>query len=429
MKTYLAGALALALATAALGTGTASAAAAPVYYVDSVNGNDAAAGTSADTPWKTLRKASAAALAPGSKLLLRNGSSWTERLTITASGATDNPIVVDTYGTGARPIVKGDTESCVHLAGNFIEVYNLQVGVDQDAGRCTWSGIKVSGTDNVVEKNLITGAAAGVYIETTAKDTAVTANDFVNNNHMSTLTPVEQNSNDDSGAFAILVQGDGSNIAWNTIKGSIAFSYDYEWDGAAVEIFLGSNNLVHHNIAIDNDTFTELGTNDRDPDGSAGNVFEYNAVYGPKGRAGLITRGPRHTDGRIEPNGPVLGTVFRNNSINLTNPQAEGVVCDAGCTNQHLSLTQNVISAAKKSGYAEAGFTDNHHNVFSGGQYQMPPGTNNVHADPRFDPARPLRLLAGSPAIGLGVTAYRTTDLAGAPVGKDGAIEAGAYEY
>ncbi|MFD1930133.1 MULTISPECIES: hypothetical protein [Nonomuraea] len=435
LRTYAAGAVALALVTAGLWAGSASATAAPVYYLDSVSGNDAAAGTSQTTAWKTLAKASSAVLPPGAKLLLRRGGSWSGRLSLTESGNAASPIVVDAYGAGARPIVKGDTEACVHLQGSYLEVYNLQIGVDQDAGRCSWAGIKVTGTDNVIEKNYVTGAAAGVYIETSAQYTAVTANEFVNNNHMSTLTPKEEHPNDDSGAFAILVQGDDSNIGWNTIKGSIAFSYDYELDGAAVEIFLGSRNRVHHNIAVDNDTFTELGTstNDdgstNDPDGTSGNVFEYNAIYGSKGRAGLITRGPRHDDGRIESNGPVFGTVFRNNSINLPNAQAEGVVCDAGCTNEHLSLAQNVVVAAKKSGYAEAGFTDNHHNVFFGGQYQMPAGTNNVHKDPLFDPANPLRLRAGSPAIGLGVTVYNDLDLAGVTVGKDGAIEAGAYEY
>ncbi|MEV0621876.1 hypothetical protein AB0I81_51755 [Nonomuraea sp. NPDC050404] len=441
LRRYAAGAAAaLALAATGLGAtgfgaGTASAAAAPVYYLDSVGGNDAAAGTSQSTAWKSLAKASSATLPPGAKLLLRRGGTWSGQLLISDSGNAAAPIVVDAYGTGAAPVVKGDTEACVHLRGNHIELYNLQIGVSQDAGRCSWAGVKVTGSDNVVEKNHITGAAAGVFIETSARYTAVTSNDFVDNNHMSTLTPTEQNPNDDSGAFAILVQGDDSNIAWNTITGSIAFSYDYELDGAAVEIFLGSRNRVHHNIAVDNDTFTELGTstNDdgstNDPDGTSGNVFEYNAIYGAKGRAGLITRGPRHDDGRLEPNGPVSGTVFRNNSINLPNADAEGVVCDAGCTNAHLSLSQNVVAAAKKSGYAEAGFTDNHHNVFSGGQYQMPPGTANVHKDPLFDPANPLRLRAGSPAIGLGVTKYNDLDLAGAAVGGNGTIEAGAYEF
>ncbi|MBN6054859.1 hypothetical protein JYK22_23185, partial [Nonomuraea sp. RK-328] len=433
-------AAALTIVIAGAGAGTAAASAEPdppppVFYLDSVAGNDAAAGTSADTAWKTLAKASAAPLVPGSKLLLKRGGSWSGQLAVSRSGTAQAPIVVDAYGTGAAPIVMGDDEACVDLAGNNIEVYNLQVGVSRDQGRCTWAGFKVSGDDNVVERNLITGAAAGVYIATSAQYTAVTNNDFVDNNHMSKLTPKEEDPNDDSGAFAMLVQGDDSNIGWNTISGSVAFSYDYGFDGAAVEIFMGSRNRVHHNLAFDVDTFTELGTSRKpdgtsnDPDGTSGNVFEYNGIYGPRSRSGLVTRGPVHDDGRIETNGPVFGTVFRNNSMNLPNADAEGVVCDAGCTNQHLTMSQNIVLAAKKSAYADAAFTAHDHNVFYGGQFQMSAGTANVRKDPKFDAGRPLHLLSTSPAIGLGVTKFNSVDLDGVTVGRDGRIEAGAYEY
>ncbi|MFC4114166.1 right-handed parallel beta-helix repeat-containing protein [Nonomuraea zeae] len=433
-----ASALALA-ATPLLATGTAEAAAA-VYYVDSVNGSDSAAGTSEATAWKTLTKASAAPLVAGSKLLLRRGSAWQgQQLVISKSGTAAAPIVVDSYGTStARPIVAGHTEACVSLTGSHIELYNLQVGRAQDVGRCEWAGIKVTGNDNVIERNYITGAAAGVYIAPKATYTAVTANDFVDNNHMSKLT--EDDPNDDSGAFAILVQGDDSNISWNEIRGSIAFSYDYGMDGAAVEIFLGSRNHVHHNIAVDNDTFTELGTSKEtnedgtpvDPDGTSGNLFEYNVITGPETRTAMVTRGPQEPGEDPDPNGPVLATTFRNNSVRLTNAESQGVVCDAGCTNAHLSMSQNIVQAVVKTAYGP-NVTDSHHNVFfTDGQHQMG-GSNNVEADPLFNltnTANPLSLRAGSPAIDLGITKFSDDDVTGRAIdGSDGAVDAGAYEY
>ncbi|MFI7633984.1 choice-of-anchor Q domain-containing protein [Nonomuraea sp. NPDC049400] len=432
-------AAALALAATTLATGTASAAA-DVYYVDSVNGNDSAAGTTESTAWKTLTRASTAELAPGSKLLLKRGSTWNgQQLSITESGDDNAPIVVDTYGTStAKPIVAGDSEACVSLEGSWIHVYNLQVGLPQDNGRCEWAGVKVTGNDNVIERNYITGAAAGVFIAPKAQNTAVTANEFVDNNHMSKLT--EEPGNDDSGAFAILVQGDSSDIGWNEIRGSIAFSYDYEMDGAAVEIFLGSDNYVHHNIAVDNDTFTELGTSKEvnqdgspaDPDGTSGNVFEYNVIAGPKTRAAMVTRGPQEPGNEPDPNGPVFSTAFRNNSVRLTHTDSEGVVCDAGCTNAHLSMSQNVIQVVKKTAYGP-NVTDSHHNVFFGAQQHQMGGSNNVTADPRFDltnTEHPLSLRAGSPAIDLGVTKFSDEDVTGRAIdGSDGAVDAGAYEY
>ncbi|TMS00528.1 right-handed parallel beta-helix repeat-containing protein [Nonomuraea basaltis] len=429
-----------ALAATTVGTGAASAVVATVYYVDAVNGSDSAAGTSAATAWKSLTKASTAPLAPGDKLLLKRGSTWQgQQLTLGRSGTSAAPIVVDSYGTEtAKPVITGHAEACVSLEGAHIEVYNLQVGQPTDGARCTWAGIKVTGNDNVIERNYITGAAAGVYIEKKVLYTAVTANDFVDNNYMSKLTEVPKN--DDSGAFAILVQGDYSNIGWNEIRGSDAFSHDYGRDGAAVEIFLGSGNRIHHNIAMDNETFTELGTSKEvntdgtpvDPDGTSGNVFEYNVIGGPATQAGLVTRGPQEPGQEPDPNGPVLGTVFRNNTLRLTHADSQGVICDAACTNAHLSVSQNIVQAVRKTAYGPQ-VTDSHHNVFYGaGQHQMG-GANNVTADPLFDltdPEHPLSLRAGSPAIDLGVTRFSDDDVTGRAIdGSDGPVDAGAYEY
>ncbi|MEV0233768.1 choice-of-anchor Q domain-containing protein [Nonomuraea sp. NPDC050786] len=431
-----AAALTLAATTLAttVATGTASAAVA-AHYVDSVNGNDSADGTTEATAWRTLTKASTANLAPGSKLLLKRGSMWKgQQLSITESG-----ITVDAYGTStARPIVAGHSEACVDLGGSENQVYNLQIGLPQDDGRCQWAGVKVRGNDNVVERNYITGAAAGVYIAPKALNTAVTANDFVDNNYMSKNT--EEPGNDDSGAFAILVQGDSSNIGWNEIRGSIAPSYDYGLDGAAVEIFLGSDNYIHHNIAVDNETFTELGTSREvnpdgspaDPDGTSGNVFEYNVITGPKTGAALVTRGPQEPGQNPDPNGPVFGTVFRNNTVYLTQAESQGVVCDAGCTNAHLSMSQNIIQAVWKTAYGP-NVTDSHHNVFFGARQHQMGGTNNVTADPRFNltnTQHPLSLRAGSPAIDLGIKKFNDMDVTGRAIdGSDGAVDAGAYEY
>jgi hypothetical protein len=432
----------LALAAITPAATSASAAATTVYYVDSVNGSDTAAGTSPGTAWKTLTKASAAPLAPGDKLLLSRGGTWQgQQLRIGGSGTAAAPIVVDSYGTAAaRPVIAGHPEACVSLEGAHIEVYNLQVGLVGDGVRCSWAGIKVTGDDNVIERNYITGAAAGVFIAKKVRYTAVTANEFVDNNHMSKLTPKTVNPNDDSGAFAILVHGDQSNIGWNEIRGSDAFSYDYGRDGAAVEIFLGSGNRIHHNIAMDNETFTELGTSKEveedgspvDPDGTSGNVFEYNVIGGPVTQGGLVTRGPQEPGEDPDPNGPVLGTVFRNNTLRLTHAESQGVVCDAGCTNAHLSMSQNIVVAVKKTAYGPA-VTDSHHNVFHGAAQHQMGGANNVTADPLFDladPGHPLSLRAGSPAIDLGVTRFSDADVTGRAIdGSDGPVDAGAYEY
>lgn len=414
-------ALSVFAALAATTVAAPGAAAAPkTYYVDQNLGSDTAAGTSQAAPWKSLAKVAATTLAPGDTVLLRRGRTWSGGLAVRGSGSATAPVTIGAYGDGARPIVQGDDEACVNLPGNYLRVQDLQVGVAADAGRCSWAGVEVGGDHDKVLSNLITGAGAGVYIAPSADGTEVTQNDLVDNNHMTVVTP---GGNDDSGAFAILVQGNGSDIGWNRISGSIAVSDDFGGlDGAAVEIFYGSDNVIHHNISEDNESFTELGTAADDPDGvSRNNIYEYNAVFGAKTRGGIVTRGAE--DG----NGPVTGTVFRNNSLRLGNAESEGFVCYGGCTNQTLKLTQNVIQAAMKIGYADDGWTATDHNVFYGGRRQFTPGATDKVADPKFTSATDLVLKTGSPAIGLGTTKYADVDVDGNPVGTR--IDAGAYQF
>ncbi|WP_228122637.1 right-handed parallel beta-helix repeat-containing protein [Saccharothrix syringae] len=391
-----------------------------VYYVDRVAGSDSAAGTSPQTAWRTVGRVSAAALAPGDSVLLRRGQTWSGRLTVRSSGTATAPISIGAYGTGERPVLGGDPDRCVELAGSHVRLSDVQVGTKTTTGRCGWAGVLIAGDHDRVEGVLVTGAAAGVYVAPESEGAVITDNDLVDNNRMSVNTP---GGYDDSGAFAILVQGDRADIGWNRISGSIAASYDYGEDGAAVEVYYGSGNHVHHNVSVDNETFTELGTAPDDPDGvSADNVFEYNAILGSRTHAALVTRGGETDEG------PVLRTVFRNNSVSLPNAAAEGVVCYGGCTDEHLELAQNVISAAAKAAYADPGFTATHHNVFHG-LLQLDPGTTDVVVDdPGFTGPSNLRPRPDSPAVDLGTTAYADVDLDGNPVGLDGRVEAGAYE-
>jgi hypothetical protein len=407
-------------ALAATTVGAPDAAAAPkTYYVDQTLGSDSAAGTQT-APWKSLAKVAATTLSAGDTVLLRRGRTWSGGLAVRGSGSASAPVTIGAYGDGARPIVLGNEEACVNLPGNYVWVQDLQVGVAADAGRCSWAGIEVGGDHDKVLSNYITGAGAGVYIAPRADGTEVTQNDLVDNNHMTRVTP---GGSDDSGAFGILVQGNGSDIGWNRISGSIAVSDDFGGlDGAAIELFYGSDNIIHHNISEDNESFTELGTYSDDPDGvSRDNVYEYNAVFGAKTRGGIVTRDAG------DQNGPVTGTIFRNNSIRLSNAESEGFVCYGGCTNRTLTLTQNVIQAAMKIGYADDGWTATDHNVFFGGQQQFTPGATDKVADPKFTSATNLVLTADSPAIGLGTTKYADIDVDGNSVGTR--IDAGAYQF
>ncbi|WP_036319459.1 right-handed parallel beta-helix repeat-containing protein [Microbacterium sp. B24] len=107
------GRLALAAAIVAGGL-TAGAVAAPAaiaagttYYIDSATGNDAAAGTSPATAWKSLAAATSRTFAAGDSILLARGGAWSGQLAPKGSGASGAPITISAYGTGAAPSISG----------------------------------------------------------------------------------------------------------------------------------------------------------------------------------------------------------------------------------------------------------------------------------------------------------------------------------
>ena len=81
------------------------------YYVDAANGDDNNDGTTPETAWRTLAKASSVRkLTEGGSILLRAGCVWNgEQLTIkNAEGTAEHPVVIGSYGEGAKPVINGN---------------------------------------------------------------------------------------------------------------------------------------------------------------------------------------------------------------------------------------------------------------------------------------------------------------------------------
>ncbi|MEO5574736.1 MAG: phytase [Gaiellaceae bacterium] len=383
-------------------TAQRSAPAARRFYLDSSDGDDARSGTSRATAWRTLKRASAAALAPGDKLLLRRGGEWPATLTIAASGTSSRGIVVDAYGKGPLPVVEGGS-SCVVLAGSHVTVRHLHV---RD---CSWAGVDVHGSANRIERSLVRGNAVGIYVRRSAAGTRILRNRIVDNNKMAVLTAAA--GNDDSGAFGILLHGDRTEVAYNTIRGSDAFSYDYGRDGAAIEIYGGRENRIHHNLAFDNDAFAELGHAR-----SADNTFAYNVVRSKlPGSVFVVTRGAGSRYG------PVQQTRLDHNTVYLTGESSQGVVCHDGCGLNILTMRNNIVYAGWKAGYADAPF-DEDYDLFWGGPVQFATGQHSLVADPAFvrAPAGDLRLRRSSPAIDRAVDLGYKRDFANRSARADG---------
>ncbi|WP_338551326.1 discoidin domain-containing protein [Paenibacillus sp. KS-LC4] len=106
------------------------------YYVDSVNGDDSLNGTSTSTAWQSLSKVNSTTFQPGDKILFKAGGAWIGQLAPKGSGASGNPIIIDMYGTGAKPLIDGNgrygdlnNNGAAVLLYNqdYWEVNNLQV--------------------------------------------------------------------------------------------------------------------------------------------------------------------------------------------------------------------------------------------------------------------------------------------------------------
>ena len=76
------------------------------YYIDSVAGDNANSGRSADSPWRDFTNINGTALGPGEKLLVKRGSVINQELQVSAHGTADNWAEIGPYGAGARPMIR-----------------------------------------------------------------------------------------------------------------------------------------------------------------------------------------------------------------------------------------------------------------------------------------------------------------------------------
>jgi len=97
------------------------------YYVSPV-GKDSGPGTR-EKPWRTLARASAAALRPGDRLLLQGGAVFRGTLSLDAedSGTAELPVRVDSYGEGVATIDAGDGGAIRAYNCAGIEIRNLRL--------------------------------------------------------------------------------------------------------------------------------------------------------------------------------------------------------------------------------------------------------------------------------------------------------------
>lgn len=309
---------------------------AETFYVDPLTGDDTATGTTPDSAWRTLARASEADLQPGQVLALRTGMIHQGALNITASGLPGRPVTIQSYGEGKPPVLTGD---CLTVSGDRVVVTGIAA---QD---CERAGFSITGDDVTLDGVEASGSVSGVWIQEGAQHSIVRDSHIHDNDRMA---PGTDGPDDDFGAFGVEVNGDDSLILGNTISGHVADSPDYGRDGAAVEIYQAAGTIVKGNTSTDDLTFTELGGSR-----TAGTRYVANRVTSSQaGASFLLTRGAGQTRW-----GPVTGTTARANTVELTGPEAFGFGCYGSCTPENLDLRRNDIAASWYVGYVDGTFT------------------------------------------------------------------------
>lgn len=86
------------------------------YYVSSSDGSDSNDGLSSDAAWETLSKVNGGSYSAGDQILFKRGDVWYGNYLNMGSndGASGNPIVLSTYGSGAKPRLS----ACQEISGN-----------------------------------------------------------------------------------------------------------------------------------------------------------------------------------------------------------------------------------------------------------------------------------------------------------------------
>ena len=159
-----------------IASGMAVSATGTTYYVSSSAGNDSNNGVSSVTPWKTLAKASKR-YAAGDQILLKCNDTWAgEKLSATGKGTFSNPILLSSYGSSNKPVLKrmtvGKDEICIDLSNpSGWKITNLKFDTGLFGLRLKWDGdynndyIWVEGCEfyNFLTGDFSNGYPAGIW--------------------------------------------------------------------------------------------------------------------------------------------------------------------------------------------------------------------------------------------------------------------------
>ena len=334
------------------------------YYVDNTGGSDANAGTSVGAAWQTLAKVSATTFQPGDRILFKAGGSWTGRVELKGDGSAGSPIVVDQYGTGAKPFINGGGyESAVLLYNvSYWELNNLEI--INDGGPTLGF---TAGSSTVAASAL---NRYGVYV--LSKANPVRYHIYFRNLYIHNIFPetcTSQTTTDPVTGVTTTTDPEGHGI-WMLTSGKLKDTY---YDDVLVErcqfSYLYKYGLLisrqqarnpgfefHKNVVIRGNTFTQTGSSGFQTGYCDGVLVENNVTDDSGSNADprmFMTHGSGYWPWNCK-NVLIQDNQFKNAHGNI---DSTGMHVDYGCTNV---IVQYNLSYNNEGGFIEIlGDTDN----------------------------------------------------------------------
>ncbi|MDE3236751.1 MAG: hypothetical protein KGO81_12405, partial [Bacteroidota bacterium] len=241
------------------------------YYVDPSSTASTTNGT-VSYPFKSITQLnnSVSSLNPGDMVLFKKGQSFSGRIYVPSSGTATSPIIYSSYGTGNMPVFNNAITDIINISNKqYVIIDGIQfidsTLISDNAHAITANmsyAINIDNSPNCTVRNCdISLAGIGISVTAGSNNTTITGNN-IHNLRMVVNTPTSVNANDDYGANPIVVGTSNNTISYNTFSECWALSYDYGYDGGAVEIFGStiSNNNILYNTAINCNGFTEIGS-------------------------------------------------------------------------------------------------------------------------------------------------------------------------
>ncbi|GAA1608349.1 carbohydrate binding domain-containing protein [Kribbella karoonensis] len=325
--------LVVTLLTLALPAPVASAAGTS-YYVNCA-ATSAGNGTQA-APWNTLSETNAHVFSAGDRLLFARGTTCAGQLKPSGSGTAAAPVTVDTYGSGARPVIAGGgtVYAAVHLYNvQYWEIRGLEV-TNQGATAAERNGILVeladfgTGSHYVVDDVYVhdvnggdTKNSNGIQFRVSGTTTPTHFDDVtVENSEIYHVDREGLTTSSSWGCRAIYACTSGP--AW-TANTHVVFRNNriHDIGGDGVVLRIGADAVVEHNTAYDiwmrsagNNAGIWTINSDR-------TVVQYNEVY--------RVRRPCCNDGMaFDSDGGNRGVIFQ---YNFSHDNEGGFVLFCGC--------------------------------------------------------------------------------------------------